>query len=80
MNCCIIEKLIDLQPKGDANFYIDFLYYCIVNFKNSTIEDIWKSGQTENPGYLEKQNLLRYALDAKLSIVRKLNKYVGINS
>ncbi len=41
--CMNIEKLIDIQPNGDANFCVDFPDYCIGNVKDSTIKDLWDS-------------------------------------
>jgi len=45
--CMNVEKLIDIQPNGDANFCIDFPDYSIGNIKDSTIEEIWNSEQAE---------------------------------
>jgi len=41
--CLNIEKLIDIQPDGEANFCVDFPDYCIGNVKESSIKDIWNS-------------------------------------
>ena len=41
--CTNVEKLIDIQPQGDANFCVDFPDYAIGNVKESTIEDVWNS-------------------------------------
>ena len=43
LNCTNVEKLIDIQPQGDANFCVDFPDYCIGNVKGVTIKDIWNS-------------------------------------
>jgi len=45
--CLNVEKLIDIQPNGDANFCIDFPDYSIGNIKDSTIEEIWNSERAE---------------------------------
>ena len=45
--CMNVEKLIDIQPNGDANFCIDFPDYSIGNIKDSTIEEIWNSERAE---------------------------------
>jgi MoaA/NifB/PqqE/SkfB family radical SAM enzyme len=45
--CMNVEKLIDIQPNGDANFCIDFPDYCIGNVKERTIEQIWNSERAE---------------------------------
>ncbi len=39
--CMNIEKLIDIQPNGNANFCVDFPDYSIGDIKNSTIDEIW---------------------------------------
>lgn len=39
--CMSVEKLIDIQPNGDANFCVDFPDYCIGNAKDSSLKDIW---------------------------------------
>ena len=41
--CMNVEKLIDIQPNGEANFCVDFPDYSIGNVKNSTIEKVWNS-------------------------------------
>jgi MoaA/NifB/PqqE/SkfB family radical SAM enzyme len=40
-HCTNVEKLIDIQPHGEANFCVDFPDYTIGNVKESTIEEIW---------------------------------------
>ena len=42
-NCSNIEKLIDIQPTGEANFCVDFPDYTIGNVKESTIEELWNN-------------------------------------
>ncbi len=42
-HCGNIEKLIDIQPHGEANFCVDFPDYVIGNIKESTIQEIWNS-------------------------------------
>jgi MoaA/NifB/PqqE/SkfB family radical SAM enzyme len=41
LTCMNVEKLIDIQPNGDANFCVDFPDYCIGNVKDASIEEIW---------------------------------------
>jgi sulfatase maturation enzyme AslB (radical SAM superfamily) len=41
-SCKNIEKLIDIQPNGDANFCVDFPDYCIGNVKISRLKEIWE--------------------------------------
>ena len=40
-DCPNIERLIDIQPNGDANFCVDFPDYTIGNARDSTIAEIW---------------------------------------
>jgi MoaA/NifB/PqqE/SkfB family radical SAM enzyme len=46
-HCMNIERLIDIQPDGEANFCIDFPDYSIGNVKNSTIKALWNSPKAE---------------------------------
>jgi radical SAM protein with 4Fe4S-binding SPASM domain len=43
LHCTNVEKLIDIQPQGDANFCVDFPDYSIGNVKKKTIEEVWNS-------------------------------------
>ena len=43
--CTNIEKLIDIQPDGNANFCVDTPDYSFGNVKDSTIEAAWNSEQ-----------------------------------
>jgi MoaA/NifB/PqqE/SkfB family radical SAM enzyme len=45
--CFNVEKLIDIQPDGEANFCIDFPDYSIGNVKEHTIEKLWNSERAE---------------------------------
>jgi len=45
--CMNVERLIDIQPGGEANFCVDFPDYCIGNVKNSTIKELWNSAPAE---------------------------------
>lgn len=47
IRCLNVEKLIDIQPNGDANFCIDFPDYSIGNVKDSTIAEIWNGDRAE---------------------------------
>lgn len=40
-HCTNVEKLIDIQPHGEANFCVDFPDYVIGNVSEATIEEIW---------------------------------------
>jgi radical SAM protein with 4Fe4S-binding SPASM domain len=43
LHCTNIEKLIDIQPQGDANFCVDFPDYSIGNVREKTIKEVWNS-------------------------------------
>jgi len=45
--CLNVERLIDIQPDGDANFCVDFPDYIFGNVRKSSIEDIWNSKEAE---------------------------------
>jgi len=45
--CMNIEKLIDIQPNGEANFCVDFPDYSIGNVKDSSIGALWNSPRAE---------------------------------
>jgi MoaA/NifB/PqqE/SkfB family radical SAM enzyme len=40
-DCPNIERLIDIQPNGNANFCVDFPDYVIGNARESTIAEMW---------------------------------------
>jgi MoaA/NifB/PqqE/SkfB family radical SAM enzyme len=40
-HCTNVEKLIDIQPQGNANFCVDFPDYTIGNVSEATIEELW---------------------------------------
>ena len=42
-HCMNVEKLIDIQPNGDANFCVDFPDYSFGNVRDSTIAELWNS-------------------------------------
>lgn len=39
--CNNVERLIDIQPNGDANFCVDFPDYSFGNVKEATIKELW---------------------------------------
>jgi MoaA/NifB/PqqE/SkfB family radical SAM enzyme len=39
--CANVEKLIDIQPTGEANFCVDFPDYALGSVKEATIEALW---------------------------------------
>ncbi|MBN2444761.1 MAG: radical SAM protein [Spirochaetales bacterium] len=46
-HCTNVEKLIDIQPRGDANFCVDFPDYSMGNVKESTIATVWNSDRAK---------------------------------
>jgi MoaA/NifB/PqqE/SkfB family radical SAM enzyme len=42
-SCSNVEKLIDIQPSGEANFCVDFPDYSIGNVKQASIDKVWNS-------------------------------------
>ena len=45
--CANVEKLIDIQPAGEANFCVDFPDYAIGNVRSQTIAELWNSPRAE---------------------------------
>jgi len=45
--CANVEKLIDIQPSGEANFCVDFPDYSIGNVRESTIAELWNNPRAE---------------------------------
>jgi MoaA/NifB/PqqE/SkfB family radical SAM enzyme len=41
--CSNIERLVDIQPTGDANFCVDTPDYIIGNVKDATLEELWNN-------------------------------------
>jgi MoaA/NifB/PqqE/SkfB family radical SAM enzyme len=41
VDCSNVERLIDVQPGGDANFCVDFPDYSMGNVRESTIDEVW---------------------------------------
>jgi MoaA/NifB/PqqE/SkfB family radical SAM enzyme len=46
-HCLNIEKLIDIQPDGSANFCVDFVDYSFGNVREATIQELWNSERAE---------------------------------
>ena len=46
-NCLNIEKLIDIQPDGSANFCVDFIDYSFGNVREATIRELWNGERAE---------------------------------
>jgi MoaA/NifB/PqqE/SkfB family radical SAM enzyme len=47
LRCTNIEKLIDIQPDGSANFCVDFVDYSFGNVKEASIEELWNGERAE---------------------------------
>jgi MoaA/NifB/PqqE/SkfB family radical SAM enzyme len=47
LHCSNIEKLIDIQPDGSANFCVDFVDYSFGNVKEASVERLWNNEQAE---------------------------------
>jgi MoaA/NifB/PqqE/SkfB family radical SAM enzyme len=45
--CMNVEKLIDIQPNGEANFCVDFPDYSIGNVKDHSIDEVWNSPRAQ---------------------------------
>lgn len=45
--CANVEKLIDIQPSGEANFCVDFPDYSIGTVRDSSIADLWNNPRAE---------------------------------
>jgi MoaA/NifB/PqqE/SkfB family radical SAM enzyme len=45
--CINVEKLIDIQPNGDANFCVDFPDYVMGSVKEATIEELWNDERAQ---------------------------------
>ncbi len=45
--CMNVEKLVDIQPNGEANFCVDFPDYSIGNVMKSSIKELWDGARAE---------------------------------
>jgi MoaA/NifB/PqqE/SkfB family radical SAM enzyme len=45
--CSNVEKLIDIQPNGDANFCVDFPDFVMGNVRQRSIAEVWNSAAAE---------------------------------
>jgi len=45
--CRSVERVIDIQPDGDANFCVDLADYRIGNVRGRSIAELWRSEQAE---------------------------------
>jgi MoaA/NifB/PqqE/SkfB family radical SAM enzyme len=58
LHCTNVEKLIDIQPQGDANFCVDFPDYSIGNVREATIEEIWNGARAARFREYRREKLL----------------------
>jgi MoaA/NifB/PqqE/SkfB family radical SAM enzyme len=58
VTCMNVEKLIDIQPDGEANFCVDFPDYSIGNVREQSIEHIWNSPRAEQFRIYRRENPL----------------------
>jgi radical SAM protein with 4Fe4S-binding SPASM domain len=56
--CSNAEKLIDIQPNGDANFCVDTPDYRIGNVRESTVQELWNSNRAEKFREYRRKNRL----------------------
>jgi len=47
LDCANVEKLIDIQPSGEADFCVDFPDFAIGSVRGSTITELWNSPRAE---------------------------------
>ena len=47
LHCQNIEKLIDIQPDGSANFCVDFVDYSFGNVREACLGELWNSERAE---------------------------------
>jgi MoaA/NifB/PqqE/SkfB family radical SAM enzyme len=47
LHCRNVERLIDIQPDGTANFCVDFIDYSFGNVREAGIEELWNGEKAE---------------------------------
>jgi MoaA/NifB/PqqE/SkfB family radical SAM enzyme len=57
VDCSNIERLIDIQPSGEANFCVDFPDFTIGNVRDSTIEELWNNEKATRFREYRRKNL-----------------------
>jgi radical SAM protein with 4Fe4S-binding SPASM domain len=45
--CLNVERLIDIQPDGSANFCVDFVDYSFGNVREASLEELWNGERAE---------------------------------
>jgi MoaA/NifB/PqqE/SkfB family radical SAM enzyme len=58
MPCSNAEKLIDIQPDGEANCCVDTPDYSFGNVRDASIEDLWKGDRAERFREYRRKNRL----------------------
>jgi MoaA/NifB/PqqE/SkfB family radical SAM enzyme len=58
VHCQNVEKLIDIQPDGSANFCVDFIDYTFGNVKEANIETLWNGEKAERFRQARRKNPL----------------------
>jgi MoaA/NifB/PqqE/SkfB family radical SAM enzyme len=61
-DCTNVERLIDIQPDGRANFCVDFPDFSFGNVKEATMEQLWNSPEAERFRQYRRQNPLGVCL------------------
>ncbi len=46
-HCSNVEKLLDIQPTGEANYCVDFPDYSFGNVKDASIHELWNSERAQ---------------------------------
>jgi MoaA/NifB/PqqE/SkfB family radical SAM enzyme len=54
--CNNVERLIDIQPDGSANFCVDFPDYIFGNVRENSIEELWNSQKAETFRQYRREN------------------------
>jgi radical SAM protein with 4Fe4S-binding SPASM domain len=57
-HCLNVEKLIDIQPDGSANFCVDFVDYSFGNVREGTLQELWNSERAEHFRRYRREKLL----------------------
>lgn len=56
--CLNVEKLVDIQPDGSANFCVDFIDFSFGNVKAASIETLWNGEKAERFRLYRRENAL----------------------
>lgn len=75
--CMNVERLIDIQPDGDANFCVDFPDNLIGSVQEATIEEIWNGNRANRFRAVQRENPLRCTTTAGRSKCRRSKSEVS---